>query len=204
MNNVLLGVALIPDQPTIEAATAIGRGFVGPAGKARWCELVTTPYCLVYHAFFARDLGPAVLEAVRGIAAEESAIQTSLVEFGIQDGHLSWIAAQSEWRRLRLLQAKVLTALASRRAIQSVVAPSRNGGKDALRDNLDRYGYRYCEELFVPQVRLAYLADLASAMSSLHRLTPASRDCRFDRLAAVALSPETGGVWPLAEAQLVA
>jgi len=41
-------------------------------------------------------------------------------------------------------------------------------------------------------------------MSSLHRLTPDTRDCHLVRLAAVALSPETGTVWPLAEAELVA
>jgi hypothetical protein len=204
MNNVLLGVALLPDQPTIDAATAIGRAFVGPAGSARWCELVREPYCLVYHSLFSRDLSPLVLEVVRGVAAEESVIQTSLVEFGIQDGHLSWITSHTEWRRLRALQAKVLAALGPRRAIQSVIAPSRQGGRDALRENLDRYGYRYCDELFVPQVRLAYLSDLASAMSSLHRLTPATRDCQLVRMAAVALSPETGTVWPLAEAELVA
>jgi hypothetical protein len=204
MDNVLLGVALLPDQPTIDAAIAIGRAFVGRARSADWCALVAEPYCLVYQAHLVRDLGPQVIETVCGIAAEEPVIDTSLVEFGIQDGHLSWITSRTEWRRLRELQAKILASLAPQRAIQSVIVPSPRGGKDALRRNLDRYGYRYCEELFVPQVRLAYLSDLSSAMSSLDRLQPATRTCRLVRMAAVGLSPETGGVWPLAEAQLVA
>ena len=204
MDNVLLGVALVPDQPTIDAAIEIGRVLVGRGRTAPWCELVPQPYCLVYQAYFSRALGPEVLGTVLGIGAEEPVIDTSLVEFGIQDGHLSWITSRTEWKRLRELQGKLLAALAPHRVIQSVVVPSPRGGNDALRRNLDRYGYRYCEDLFVPQVRLAYLSDLSSAMSSLARLEPVSRNCQFVKLAVVGLTPETGGVWPVADTQLVA
>jgi hypothetical protein len=204
MDNVLLGVALVPDQPTIDAAIEIGRAFVGRGCRAPWCQLVAQPYCLVYQACFSSALGPEMLGTVLGIGAEAPVIDTSLVEFGIQDGHLSWITSRTEWRRLRDLQAKLLAALAPRRAVQSVVVPSPRAGNDTLRRNLDRYGYRYCEELFVPQVRLAYLSDLSSAMNSLARLEPVSRDCQLVKLAVVGLCPETGGVWPMAETQLVA
>jgi hypothetical protein len=141
---------------------------------------------------------------VAGIGAEAPVIATSLVEFGIQDGHLSWITSRTEWKRLRDMQAKLLAALAPHRVVQSVVVPSPRGGNDALRRNLDRYGYRYCEDLFVPQVRLAYLSDLSNAMSPLARLKPVSRSCQLVKLAVVGLTPETGGVWPVAETELVA
>jgi hypothetical protein len=204
MDNVLLGVALVPDQATIDAAVQVGRALVGRGRRAAWCELVPQPYCLVYQACFSRALGSEILGIALGIGAEEAVIDTSLMEFGIQDGHLSWIMSRTDWKRLRDLQAKLLAALAPRRAVQSVVVPSPRGGNDALRRNLDRYGYRYCDDLFVPQLRLAYLSDLSSAMSSLACLEPVSRDCRFVKLTVAGLCPETGGIWPMAETQLVA
>jgi hypothetical protein len=204
MSNVVLGVALYPDQPTTEAAIAIGREFVGQTGSPPWCELLVEPYCLLYQATFSRDIEAFSVHVVREIAAEAGVVETALGEFGIQDGHLTWIVSRDEWQRLRQLQAQVLQALAPHRAAQSVILPNRFSASNALRENLERFGYRYCGDLYVPQVRFAYLPDLTSAMTFLHRLTASSRACRFERVGTVALSPETGGLWTLSQASLVA
>jgi hypothetical protein len=204
MSNIVLGVALYPDQRTIEAAISMGREFVGQAGSPPWCELLVEPYCLLYQATFSQDVEAFAIHVVREIAAETGVVETVLGEFGIQDGHLTWIVSREEWQSLRRLQAQVIQTLAPHRAAQSVIVPGRLSASNALRENLEQYGYRYCGDLYVPQVRFAYLPDLTSAMTSLHRLTASSRACRFERVGTIALSPETGGSWTLSETPLVA
>ena len=201
MDNVLLGVAVLPDPVTLEAVLDTTRSLLGHCGSR---EPVAEPYCLLYQASFAREATPFVLQAVQTIGREQAAIETCLVEFGIQDGHLSWIAARTAWRSFRLLQGTVLAAVAPLRALQSLVAPSRNGDRSALAENFDRYGYRFCAERFVPQLRLAYLGDLTEAASALDDLSPCTQPCRFDRMAVLEMGEAPGSIWPLTEAQLVA